>query len=447
MALAAVVLPVPLAVAALGAVAIGTLLLARPEVTLYLLVFSVPYESLHEVQVGGLNATITEYIAFCGGAAYLMRCALDGRMNLRWASWRWALLLFAAAMIASMSQASDLKLSIKELLKLGEMLLTYLLVVKYVNSPDRLRRLLLFVVLAAGSQALLGIGQAAAHFGPASFARGALLRGSGTFDQPNPFAGYLNLTLPILFAGVVAGVPLVGTLTGPALVLLSAGVFLSVSRGALLASLVAAAVILAVRIRPSRQFLVAGGVFFAALMAGSVVGLVPAAVTDQVTGALGLSNVDIANPTPVTWPIAERLAHMLAGLHMFADHPWLGVGIGNYAAAYPKYQVAPVWINPLGHAHNYYINISAEAGVLGLAAFLIVLVSAFVIVGRSYRRASDPAAKVLALGVLGVLATVAVHSFFDNIFVHAMEAQLALVVGLATVACRMRLGDRPQEVW
>jgi hypothetical protein len=36
-----------------------------------------------------------------------------------------------------------------------------------------------------------------------------------------------------------------------------------------------------------------------------------------------------------------------------------------------------------------------------------------------------------------VLVTVAVHSFFDDIFVHAMEAQLALVVGMATVACRL----------
>ena len=158
-----------------------------------------------------------------------------------------------------------------------------------------------------------------------------------------------------------------------------------------------------------------------------------------------MNNVDLVNPTPLTWPVAERLAHMLAGLHMFQDHQWLGVGIGNYPALYPAYQVAPVWKNPLGHAHNYYINVAAEAGVVGLAAFLILLVSAFAIVVYLYRRAADPLARTLALGTLGVLVTVAVHSFFDDIFVHAMEAQLALVVGMATVACRLSV-EKPSAI-
>jgi hypothetical protein len=40
---------------------------------------------------------------------------------------------------------------------------------------------------------------------------------------------------------------------------------------------------------------------------------------------------------------------------------------------------------------------------------------------------------------------VAVHSFFDDIFVHAMEAQLALVVGIATVACRLSV-EKPSAI-
>jgi O-antigen ligase len=293
------------------------------------------------------------------------------------------------------------------------------------------------VVLAALSQALLGIGQTVVHFGPDSFARGFVLRASGTFDQPNPFAGYLNLTLPLLFASVVTGVPVVERLRGTALVLLSAAVLLSVSRGALLASLAAAVVIVAVHLRGARAVVAAGVLTLFVLTAGAVFGLVPASLVDTIATALGMNNVDVANPTPLTWPVAERLAHMLAGLRMFQAHPWLGVGIGNYPAVYSRYQVAPVWVNPLGHAHNYYINVAAEAGVVGLAAFLLMLVSAFAIVVYLYRRAADPLARTIVLGALGVLVTVAVHSFFDDIFVHAMEAQLALVVGMATVACRL----------
>src|SRR5919201_1706636 len=237
--LVAAVLPPLLAAAVLAAVGVGLLVLARPTIAIYLLVFAIPYGTLSQVQLGGLNATPTEFIAFCGGGAYLMRCALDGQIRLRWAWWRWPLLLFGVAMVASMTQASELKLSIKELLKLGEMLLTYVLVLSYVDTATRLRRLLSLVVLAALSQALLGIGQTlvhfVVHFGPNSFERGFVLRASGTFEQPNPFAGYLNLTLPLLFASIVTGVPVVGRLRGTALVLLSAAVLLSVSRAALLA--------------------------------------------------------------------------------------------------------------------------------------------------------------------------------------------------------------------
>src|SRR5919206_660191 len=292
-------------------------------------------------------------------------------------------------------------------------------------------------LLAAISQALLGIGQTVVHFGPDSFARGFVLRASGTFEQPNPFAGYLNLTLPLLFAGVVTGVPVVGRLRGTALVLLSAAVLLSVSRAALLASIAAAMVIVAVHLRRARALVATGVLTLFVLTAGTVFGLVPTSVIDTIATALGMNNVDVANPTPLTWPGAERLAHILAGLDMFQKHPWLGVGIGNYPAVYPAYQIAPVWKNALGHAHNYYVNVAAEAGVVGLAAFLILLVAAFAIVVYLYRRAADPLARTIALGTLGVLVTVAVHSFFDDIFVHAMEAQVALVVGMATVACRL----------
>ncbi|HKC74484.1 MAG TPA: O-antigen ligase family protein [Chloroflexota bacterium] len=445
LALVVAVLPPLLAAAVLAAVGVGLLVLARPAMAIYLLVFAIPYGSLYGTRLGGLNATVTEFFAFCGGVAFLIRCALNGQMRLRWAWWRWPLLLFGVAIVASTTQATDLSLSIKELLKLGEMLLTYLLVLSYVDTPARLGRLLSLVVLAALSQALLGIGQTVVHFGPESFARGFVLRASGTFEQPNPFAGYLNLTLPLLFAGVVTGVPLIGRLRGTALVLLSAAVLLSVSRAALLASLAAAMVIVAVHLRRARALVAVGVLTLFALTVGTVFGLVPASLIDTIATALGLNNVDVKNPTPLTWPVAERLAHILAGLHMFQKHPWLGVGIGNYPVVYPAYQIAPVWKNALGHAHNYYINVAGEAGVVGLAAFLILLVSAFAIVVYLYRRAADPLARTLALGTLGVLVTVAVHSFFDDIFVHAMEAQLALVVGIATVACRLSV-EKPSAI-
>ena len=56
---------------------------------------------------------------------------------------------------------------------------------------------------------------------------------------------------------------------------------------------------------------------------------------------------------------------------MAGDRPWLGVGFGNYGAAYEEYALIN-WPDPLGHAHNYYLNLVAEIGFIGLGAYLLL---------------------------------------------------------------------------
>jgi O-antigen ligase len=125
---------------------------------------------------------------------------------------------------------------------------------------------------------------------------------------------------------------------------------------------------------------------------------------------------------------------MESGLAMWADHPILGVGIGNYPAVYDHYRVADVWGPNLGHAHNYFINIGAEAGAFGEAAWLLLLISSVVIGARSFRRARDPLTRAAAVGGLCVMVGFAAHMFFDDLFVHGLEVQIALVMVLATRA-------------
>ena len=69
---------------------------------------------------------------------------------------------------------------------------------------------------------------------------------------------------------------------------------------------------------------------------------------------------------------------------MFFDHPILGVGIGNYPDAYPQYYIT-IFVNSLGHAHNYYINIAAETGFIGLVVYLLFLLAIFVAGGHAYQ--------------------------------------------------------------
>ncbi|MEZ4640966.1 MAG: O-antigen ligase family protein [Caldilineaceae bacterium] len=48
---------------------------------------------------------------------------------------------------------------------------------------------------------------------------------------------------------------------------------------------------------------------------------------------------------------------------MWESHPWVGVGPGNYAVVYPDVRLSLGRCT--GHAHNVYLNILAESGLLG----------------------------------------------------------------------------------
>ena len=82
-----------------------------------------------------------------------------------------------------------------------------------------------------------------------------------------------------------------------------------------------------------------------------------------------------------------RTSELMVGWLMFVDHPILGVGLDNYPAHYQEYS-RRVGLDPRLEeraAHNLYIEYAAELGLLGLAAFGLILWGAFNSISRAYR--------------------------------------------------------------
>src|SRR5690606_20572348 len=103
-------------------------------------------------------------------------------------------------------------------------------------------------------------------------------------------------------------------------------------------------------------------------------GWVPAAISARladIPAYLGLVDVLSLEVNDDNFAIIERVAHWVAAIRMWESAPWLGIGPGNYAAAYPLVAI-PRWANPLGHAHNIYLNVLGETGLLGFSAFLVM---------------------------------------------------------------------------
>ncbi len=212
-------------------------------------------------------------------------------------------------------------------------------------------------------------------------------------------------------------------------VALFAGIGMSWSRGGWLG--LGAALIVVAGLRSWRTAVLTASVVLLLAIALSVFGTswLPSALSGRVQDLgsyLGGPDPARTEITDENFSVLERLAHWQAGLRMFDDRPWLGVGIGNYAASYANYP-QPHWYEPLGHAHNMFINFAAETGLLGLAAFLVFWLGVALAAARiGWARRGWISA--LAIGVLGTWTYLTVHSMFDNLFVQHMQLQLALLL-------------------
>ena len=62
-----------------------------------------------------------------------------------------------------------------------------------------------------------------------------------------------------------------------------------------------------------------------------------------------------------------------AGIEMIKDHPLLGVGPANVKEAYAIYKKQDAPRSRPPHLHNNAVQLWAERGILGLAAYLLLL--------------------------------------------------------------------------
>jgi O-antigen ligase len=212
----------------------------------------------------------------------------------------------------------------------------------------------------------------------------------------------------------------------------SVGIGMSASRGAWLAF---GAAFVAVSTSWSRR---SAATFLALILLALLVGVLggsrylPAGITQRLTSFLpfvGAGDVRSIEITDANYASLERLAFWQAALDMWRERPWRGIGMGNYQIAYPHFSL-PKWRMALGHAHNYYLNVAAETGLIGLSAYLVLWGTALWQTARAVRRAVDGYVKALALGALGMLVHVSIHNIVDNLWVHNMYLHVAIVLGL-----------------
>jgi hypothetical protein len=103
--------------------------------------------------------------------------------------------------------------------------------------------------------------------------------------------------------------------------------------------------------------------------------------------------------------LRERFYMWESGWAIFRDHPLTGVGPGQVKAVFPRYARPEAVRKTTSHVHNTPLQILAERGLLGLAAWLWIWVAFFVRGGRLLRRLGPAQGRARGL-VAGSLAAI-----------------------------------------
>jgi O-antigen ligase len=161
------------------------------------------------------------------------------------------------------------------------------------------------------------------------------------------------------------------------------------------------------------------------LIGFGVLGLLGLIVIQQVPQLAG--RLDLTGETGVF-----RLNLWGASLNMFAEHPWLGVGLDNFLYAYRgRYIFEAAWQEPnLNHPHNILLDFATRLGLFGLLAGGWL----FWEYGRHLKQllGTVPAEHLpLAVGLGGLLTNIIAHGLVDHSF-FLVDLAFVFYLGLAT---------------
>jgi O-antigen ligase len=196
---------------------------------------------------------------------------------------------------------------------------------------------------------------------------------------------------------------------------------LTLSRGALVALAVAAAWLVAVE----RRFLrvIVGGTLALTVVAVAIVIVQPQMLRAGLEGKQRIASANVQNRLEAWRFAADRVV----------EHPLLGIGPGNFGAAYAPHWRANPGLHHLSVVHNSYLEIAAELGVPACLAFVAFYALAFASIGRRSAAARGDAALALALRMAMLIAAVA------GCFVSVeLQAPFWILAGLAAAAARER---------
>lgn len=283
----------------------------------------------------------------------------------------------------------------------GFMYLIFL--INEVKTVEQLHGVIVAVVCAATLLALVGIYQYVVGVDIKkewvdTTSNGAIrARAYSVFGNPNIFAEYLVMTIPLcvgLFWSTKRdGVRLLFLALFVVQVL---SLFMTMSRGGWLGLAVAAFVFICL-VRKELLLL-------AIPLMGAAVFIVPQSIVSRFMTIFNLADSSTSYRFKI-WEITEAVIH---------DHFIVGLGLGHlpFKMVFEQY----IRTMPIYHAHNTFLQVFAEMGLIGFILFIIFMVSIFVNLARYPLKSEDRYVKIMGAALCASFAGMLFHGMFENIF-------------------------------
>ena len=345
------------------------------------------------------------------------------------------------------------------LLKTISYLGVFLLIINYVDSKRKLVQISTIIVFSGILVALLGIAQKVAEapkiywFWEPLFKKDASF--FGPFVNPNHFAGYIEMVIPLsigLFIsrwsylgrgrprGIREFLIKIGSEDGCKLILFSffivlmvGALFLSSSRAGVtsfLGSMVFLLFMINMREKGKRNLFILAGLLISICSFLMWMGIRPL-----------LEEFSTIQDVSRDYDIQYRFQNWKDTSEIVRDFPLFGVGLGTFAAIFPKYKTIDLQYYYL-YLENDYLQLLCEMGIVGFGVFSWFILSFFRKVrSRFFKYEGDRTSSIHFIyfyGSLTGIVAIMIHSFWDfNMHIPSNALLLAMLMGLAIAGLRI----------
>jgi tetratricopeptide (TPR) repeat protein len=267
------------------------------------------------------------------------------------------------------------------------------------------------------------------------------------FWHANTMAGFFSLILPILFIRFIrCETSIRKAVVGTMIILFLVTEYYSSSRAAWIAALGGTAISIWMLYKANLKSRLGGLLKKPRISISARVLFTSSAIVVIVVG-VALLIADQLYITP-QGPLSDRLFIWKTALETFVDAPVWGSGLGSFIVEYSRRAlVSPGF--PYIHAHNFWLQVSAELGMLGVLLVLLIVVWFVWIFYSAWKSISfgDPKRYQLA-GYAGGLVALAIHQMVDFLIGQLLYGLIsllliALVIQFAPRRDHIKLSNRP----